>query len=59
MTSEEITSLRALQLLSMSALAQILRVDVNLVVDWESGVRFPTKKHSEALRLLGVRRNLP
>lgn len=52
---EEITGLRAQMGWSMSRLAMELGVRPDLVVDWESGERFPTKKHHEALASLRAR----
>lgn len=49
MLPQAITALRSHLGWSMSRLAQALDVDVNWVVDWESGERFPTKKHHLAL----------
>lgn len=37
----------------MSRLAKELGVAPDLVVDWESGEKFPTKKHHQALMALG------
>jgi DNA-binding transcriptional regulator YiaG len=55
MLPEEITRVRALLGLSMSGLAQELGVHPHLIVDWESGEKFPTKKHHEALMKLQQR----
>jgi|GEM_PF-5772884 len=47
-----ITELRDRLGLTMSALAKRLSVDVNLIVDWENDVQFPTKRHALALERL-------
>jgi DNA-binding transcriptional regulator YiaG len=52
MLAHEITTLRKRLGWSMSRLAQHLEISANLVVDWESGQRFPTKKHHVALMAL-------
>ena len=54
MLPKKITRLRERLGWSMSRLAQELKIDVNFIVDWESGNLFPTKKHSKALQSLEV-----
>lgn len=49
---EEIARLRERLGFSMSRLAKELGVEPDLVVDWESGEKFPTKKHHQALMTL-------
>jgi DNA-binding transcriptional regulator YiaG len=38
--------------LTMSALAQELHCSVDLIVAWELGQKFPTRRHTEALLAL-------
>lgn len=52
MLPEEITRLRDRLGFSMSRLAKELGVFPDLIVDWESGQKFPTKKHYDALLAL-------
>lgn len=49
MLAPEITRLRNDLGWSMSRLSVHLKVHVNLVVDWESGRRFPTRRDHLAL----------
>ena len=52
MLPEEIRELREQLELSMSQLAQELKLDVTLLIDWEAGRRFPTKRAVNALEKL-------
>jgi DNA-binding transcriptional regulator YiaG len=51
----EIEKLRVELGWSMSRLAQEMGIPADLIVDWESGQRFPTKKHCVQLQALKVR----
>ena len=52
MTPTDVTALRAALNLNPLELAERLGVPPRLVLQWESGDRFPTKKHCEHLRRL-------
>lgn len=52
MSPFDVTSLRAALALNPLQLAEHLGVPARLVLQWEAGDRFPTKKHCEMMREL-------
>jgi transcriptional regulator with XRE-family HTH domain len=59
MSPDEIKALRRRLGMTARALAEALRVDVDLVTDWERAVRFPTRRHVSAMSQLQLSPALP
>ncbi len=52
MLADDIKRLRTALDCSVGELAEAAGVDVRTVLDWESGERFPTKRHADKLEAL-------